>query len=134
MVGMLVNGRDPLTADGKPQSIPARKGKPHLMRLLETLARVEITDNSALVPLIQGLRYQLAWGTTLIVITGRIGAEVLDELYQARRWGQNALLIQAGRDSADEVTLRRARILGIPVFSIATEHDLKIWTQESRRA
>ena len=59
MVGMLVNGRDPLTTDGKPQAIPPRKGKLHLMRLLETLARVEMAENSSLVPLIQRQRYQL---------------------------------------------------------------------------
>jgi uncharacterized protein (DUF58 family) len=120
--------------DGISQFISPRKGKHHLMQLLETLARVEMTDHSAFGPLIQGKRYQLAWGTTLIVITGNIGAEVLDELYQARRTGQNPVLILAGRDSADEAVQRRANILGIPVFSIATEHDLRIWMQGSKRA
>lgn len=134
LIGMIVNGRDPLMADGKPQAIPPRKGKPHLMRLLETLARVETTDNSSLGLLIQQQRYQLAWGTTLIVITGTIGDEVLDELFEARRWGQNAVLILTGRDSTDPAIRRRAKFYGIPVFSIATERDLKIWTQESRHA
>jgi uncharacterized protein (DUF58 family) len=134
IVGMIVNGRDPLTADGKSQSIPPRKGKAHLMRLLETLARVEIIENSPLVPLIHQQRYQLAWGTTLIVITGRIGDEVLDELYQARRSGQNAVLILSGRDSSDEAIRRRAKIFGVPVFPIATERDLKIWMRESKLA
>jgi uncharacterized protein (DUF58 family) len=134
MVGLLVNGRDPLTADGNPQFIPPRKGKPHLMRLLETLARVEIVENSMFIPLIQRQRYQLAWGTTLIVITGSAGDEVLDELYQARRRGQNAVLILAGRDTSQEAIRRRANILGIPFFSVATEQDLRIWTQGTRRA
>ena len=134
MVGMMVNGRDPLTEDGKPQSIPPRKGKRHLMRLLETLARVEITEDSALVPLIQGQRYQLTWGTTLIVITGKADDELLDELHQARRWGQNAILILAGRDSSEDVIRRRAKSFGISVFSIATESDLKIWMQGSKHA
>src|SRR5215216_2224325 len=98
LVGMMVNGRDPLASDSKPASISAHKGKRHLMRILETLARVETADNSALVPLIQQQRYQLGWGTTLIVITGTAGDELLNELYQARRSGQNALLILAGRD------------------------------------
>src|SRR5512138_1121102 len=44
MVGLVVNGHDPLTADGRPQTIPTHKGKRHLIRLLETLARVETTD------------------------------------------------------------------------------------------
>ena len=133
MVGLMVNGRDPLTVNGKPQSIPPRKGKPHLMRLLETLARAEIAENSALVPLIQAQRYQLAWGTTLIMITGQADDELIDELYQARRLGQNAVLILAGREASDDMIRRRAKTFGIAVFSIATESDLKIWMQESKR-
>lgn len=134
MVGLMVNGRDPLASDGRPQSIPPRKGKRHMMRLLETLARVEITDNSMLVPLLQQQRYQLAWGTTLIVITGRASDVLLDELYQARRSGQNAVLILAGGNTYVADARRRAKAFGIPVLSIATERDLDIWTQYSRRA
>lgn len=132
-VGMLVNGRDPLTTNSQPQAIPLRKGKPHLMRLLETLARSEVIDNSALVPLLQQQRRHLAWGTTLIVITGQAGDELLDELYQARRGGQNAILILTGRNVSDEAIIRRAKIFDIPVFSIMTERDLKIWMQTSKR-
>lgn len=131
-VGLLVNGRDPLTAGDPPQFIPPQKGKQHLMRLLETLARVTTTSESATGPLLQQLRYELAWGTTLIVITGRPGADVLDELYQARRWGKQALLILAGKDSVEEETLRRAQAFGIPYISIGSEHDLRIWMQETR--
>jgi len=133
LVGMMVNGRDPLAVDGKPQSIPPRKGKLHLMRLLETLARIDAVDSSTLVPLIQQQRYQLAWGTTLIVITGKANNELLDELYQARRQGQNAVLILSGRDTADETINQRAKLFGIPIFSIATERDLKIWMMETKR-
>ena len=134
MVGIMVNGRDPLAADGRPQSIPPRKGKRHMMRLLETLARAGIIDSSVLVPLLQQQRYQLAWGTTLIVITGRLTDELLDELYQARRAGQNATIVLAGTDTSDDASRRRARAFGIPVISIATERELSIWTRESRRA
>ena len=132
MVGMMVNGCDPLTADGKPQSVPPRKGKRHLMRVLETLARVEMTDKAAFVPLVQEQRYQLAWGTTLIVITGQAGDDLLDELYRARRWGQNTILILVNRDTSDEATRQRAKVLGIPVFSVGKERDLSIWMQELR--
>jgi uncharacterized protein (DUF58 family) len=133
LVGMMVNGRDPLAAEGQPQTIPPNKGKRHLMRLLETLARVEIVDQSALIPLLQQQRYRLTWGTTLIVITGGLSNALLDELYQARRSGQNPLVIAAGTDTSEEAVYRRAKILDIPVYNIATERDLKIWMQESRR-
>jgi uncharacterized protein (DUF58 family) len=133
MVGMMVNGRDPLTRDGRPPITPPRKGKRHMMHLLETLARAETIENSELVPLLQQQRYSLAWGTSLIVITGRLRDPLLDELYQARRAGQNALVILAGGgETADEAGHRRAKVFDIPVFSIATERDLNIWTRETR--
>ena len=115
MAGLMVNGRDPLAADERPQPLPPRKGKLHLMRLLETLARVDLINNSRLASLIQEQRYRLAWGTTLIVITGSANQELLDELYQARRSGQNSLLILAGGNTSDEEAHRRAKAFGIPV-------------------
>lgn len=132
-VGLLVNGRDPLAGDGEPQAIPPRKGKRHLIRLLETLARVEMSETMALLPLLQQQRFQLEWGTALILITGKAGDEVLNELYQARRAGQNAMLILTGMDAANAETLRRARTFNIPVFSIASERDLQIWMQRAQR-
>jgi uncharacterized protein (DUF58 family) len=133
-VGLLVNGHDLLMADGKPQFVPPRKGKRHLMQVLETLARVELTESAKLGPLIQQQRYHLPWGTTLILISGMVDEQVLDELYQARRAGQNSLVILAGRDAADMTIQQRARVLGIQVYSIATERDLSVWTQAVRHA
>jgi uncharacterized protein (DUF58 family) len=130
MVGLTVNGRDPLTVDGRPQTLPPHKGKGHLMRLLETLARVDIVDNSPLVSLIQKQRYGLAWGTTLIVITGQVGEEVLNELHLARREGGSAILIVTGREGVDDTLHQRGKSLGIDVYSIATERDLQVWMQE----
>jgi uncharacterized protein (DUF58 family) len=132
MVGIVVNGRDPLATDGNPQTTLPGKGKQHLMRLLETLARVGTIEDSALVPLIQSQRYRLAWGTTLIVITGRASEDLLNELYQVRRSGQNAILILTGRVMSDAGVHQRAEIFRIPIVSIATERDLNIWTQEVR--
>ena len=134
MVGLMINGRDPLATDGRPQSIPARKGKRHVMRLLETLARAEIIEHAALAPLLQQQRYQLAWGTTLIVITGSASQELLDELYQARRAGQNVILILAGGNTSDVEAQRRAKAFGIPVYSIASERELNIWTRQSQES
>lgn len=132
MVGMIVNGHDPLSADGRPQTFSPHKGKHHMMRLLEVLARVEAIGNSSLVPLLEKQRYQLAWGTTLIVITGEAGEELLDQLYQARRGGQNAILILVGRGVAGDDVRQRAKFFDIPLYSMGTERDLKIWMQESR--
>lgn len=133
IVGLLVNGRDPLTANGKPQSIPPRKGKRHLMRVLEALARVQRTEHATFVSMVQQGRAALGWGTTLIAITGKLDPQLIDELYQARQHGQNAILIAVGMDAADHDSRRRARTFGVPVFSITSEYDLQIWMQGSKR-
>jgi len=86
-----------------------------------------MTHETSLPEILQHERYQLPWGTTLIVITGQAGADLLDELYQARRAGQNALLILAGPVANPKEITQRASHFGIPVVSIASERDLDIW-------
>lgn len=126
-VGLKVNGKDPLMTDGLPQYIPPRKGQAHLIRILETLARVEMADKKSIAETVQRQRYQLSWGTTLIVITGQAGDNLLNELYQARRAGQNAVLILAGLAPASRDVSDRAGHFGIPVVTIPNERGLDIW-------
>lgn len=126
-VGLFVNGKDPLMTDGQPQYIPPRKGQAHLIRMLEILARVETTEQGSLAAIIQQQRYQLAWGTTLLAITGQADDRLLQELYQARRGGQNAVLILAGPVPEARDVTNRAGHFGIPVVSIPNERGLDIW-------
>lgn len=125
-VGLKINGRDPLAADGLPEYLPPRKGEAHLMHMLETLARVELVDGSPLPELIQQQRYHLSWGTTLMVVTGKANQPLLNELHQARRSGQNAVLVLAG-PAASHDTAHRAAFFGIPVVYIRNERGLDIW-------
>jgi uncharacterized protein (DUF58 family) len=128
-VGLHVNGSDPLKPGSPPQAIPPRKGQAHLMRILDLLARIETTQESPLASIIQRERFHLSWGTTLIVITGEAGDDLLDELYQARRAGQNALLILAGPVTDEREVTRRADRFGIPVIPILNERGLDIWRE-----
>jgi uncharacterized protein (DUF58 family) len=126
-VGLKLNGVDPNADDRVPRYFPPRKGKMHLIRMLESLARVELAHDAPFAALIKQQRYHLAWGTTLLVITGEAGDDLLDELYQARRSGQNAVLILAGRGISTEESRYKAGFFGIPVVSILSEQDLDIW-------
>lgn len=126
-VGIKINGLDAPTS-GEPQYLPPRKGQAQLIRILETLARAEMCETATtLEAQIQHQRCQLPWGTTLIVISGQVGQPVLDELHQARRAGQNALLILAGPVGYSQEISHRAAVLGIPVVGIASERELDIW-------
>jgi uncharacterized protein (DUF58 family) len=126
-VGLMVNGRDPLKSDGVPQYLPPRKGKSHLMRILEVMARIEIIQDSPLIERIRHHRHFLAWGTTLIVITGSAEDALLDELYQAGRSGQNTILVLAGPVAYARDIKNRASYYGIQTVSIPSERGLDIW-------
>lgn len=125
--GLKIIGADPLAADGQPAILPPRKGKGHLMRMLEVLARIEMTHEKSLAATLQRERYLLPWGTTLLVITGQVQDDLLNELYQARRSGQNAVLILAGAVSHVQQIQKRAAFFGVEVIPIARESDLDLW-------
>lgn len=132
-IGLFTNGEDPLAIEGQAQFLPARRGKGHLMRVLETLARIQTIDSAALgrsenlAKQIQNQRVHLPWGTTLIVITGSVDDVLLDELHQARRAGQNAVIIISGRAVGVKEIQSRASYFGIPVIPISTEDELERW-------
>jgi uncharacterized protein (DUF58 family) len=125
--GIKINGHDSLAIDGLPQPLSPRKGKGHLMRMLELLARAEMTHESPLASLVQRERYLLPWGTTLLVITGQVQDDLLNELYLARRAGQNAMLILSGMVSHVKDIQKKAAIFGVPAIAISKESDLDIW-------
>jgi len=128
-VGFYTNGEDPLAVDEQAQFLPPRRGKAHLMRILETLARIQRVDQTkiSLAQQIQNQRVHLPWGTTLIVITGGVDDELLDELHQARRAGQNAVIILSGRSVGAAEIQARAGYFGIPVAHIINEQSLEEW-------
>jgi hypothetical protein len=98
------------------------------MRVLETLARIQTTDSDInFAQQIQGKRVQLPWGTTLIVITGSVDDALLNELHQARRAGQNVVIIISGWAVGVKEIQTRAGYFSIPVVSLSHEDDLERW-------
>ncbi|MGD8753182.1 MAG: DUF58 domain-containing protein [Anaerolineales bacterium] len=126
-VGFSTNGEDPLADGYDPELIPPRKGSAHLMRILEKLARIRTVDNISIIDLLQQERVHLPWGTTLFLITGNADELVLDELFKARRSGQNACVVLSGPVSAKADTIHRATLYKIPILQIEREKDMIIW-------
>jgi uncharacterized protein (DUF58 family) len=127
-IGLFTNGEDPQTVDGKAQFFPPRRGKGHLIRILETLARIQTVDGRGdLANQIQKQRVFLPWGTTLILITGSVNTALFNELYQARRAGQNAVIIISGRAIGVKDIQAKADYFGIPVIPLTVEDDLERW-------
>jgi len=127
-VGLFTNGADPRSADQSRHVLPPRKGRPHLMRVLEMLACTQTSE--AALPLAQLLRQEmggLAWGTTLVVITGRADEALFDALVRAGRVGLNVVLILTSQASGPGPKLSRIYKPDFPVYQIYKESDLSLW-------
>jgi uncharacterized protein (DUF58 family) len=127
-VGLCSNGMDPLAQDERPQILPSRRGKGHLIRVLELLARIQVVDGGeSITNKIRNQRVHLPWGTTLIVITGSVDDSLLDELYQVRRSGQSVVIILSGRVLKVNDIQAQAKYFGIPVIPLSNETELEQW-------
>jgi uncharacterized protein (DUF58 family) len=127
-MGFATNGSDVLSVDGHAPVMPTEKGRGHLMRILDVLARIQTTEKQT--PFIQMLRRQrvhMAWGTTAILITGDVNNEMFDELFAARRAGLNIVLILCGHVIAADEIKHKAEHFGIQIHQFASEADMDIW-------
>ncbi|HEY4722983.1 MAG TPA: DUF58 domain-containing protein, partial [Anaerolineae bacterium] len=128
-VGLSVNGEDPLGADGQPQSLPPRKGRAHLTRVLDVLARIRTARTQPFVQLFQQENTHLPWGTTSILIMGHLDEALFNEIFRARRAGVNVVVILVGKVPAIEAIRRRGQHFGLTIHEIYDERDLARWRQ-----
>jgi len=126
-VGLAVNGYDPSGVSPAPITIPVRRRRSHLMRLLDLLARVEPSETTPLATSIRRERVSLAWGTTLLVITGSVDETLFAALLQTQRAGMNIVLILVGNVPRSQLIRERARHFGILLYLINNERDMDIW-------
>jgi len=126
-VGLATNGIDVLGNGASPRPFPPRKGRVHLMRMLEALARVQSTGTQSLQAMIHQHRFNLSWGTTLILITGQVEAPLFDELFAAKKTGLDVVLILCGEITGLADIRRRGEYYKIPVYHFYDERDLAIW-------
>jgi uncharacterized protein (DUF58 family) len=125
--GLIANGIDPLATDSRPLPLLPRKGRAHMMRILEILARIRAAETEPFPAQIRQHRVHFPWGTTLIVVTGSAGQVLFDELLQARRAGLNPVLILCGEHPNHRQAAQQARLYGIPVYVMRNEKDLDVW-------
>ena len=69
----------------------------------------------------------LPWGTTIAVITGEVTEALFDQLFQAKRRGQNITLMITGHSANIKLARQQARQFGFPIYAFADEKSLDIW-------
>ncbi len=125
--GLIAHGLDPLSADSRPVPLTAHKGRAHLMRILEVLARIRAVEIEPFPAMLRNHRVHLPWGTTMLVITGAADQDLFDELLASRRAGLNPVLILCGEHPNHHQAARQARLSGIPVHVFHNEKDMDVW-------
>jgi uncharacterized protein (DUF58 family) len=126
-VGMCTNGTDPLHQDQVPALIPPRKGRNHLMHILDVLARIQSGEEQTIHHQLNVDAHLLPWGTTVILVTGTLDDSELDPLSQILRRGLDAVVILVGPTANLEESRRRAAHYGIEVYQVRYESDLDQW-------
>ncbi len=112
-VGLATNGVDPSAGGNSPATIAPHKGRVHLMRILETLAMIEISRKTTAQNLLQRDSVHLSWGTTVILITGSMDDAMFDTLIQIRKRGLQVMLILVGTVEGYQNIKSRAYQAGI---------------------
>jgi uncharacterized protein (DUF58 family) len=130
-VSLVTNGYDPLSEDREATpGLPLRKGRAHLMNLLDLLARVEVTQGETAVPFLDLLSRKslgLPWGSTVVVITAREVEGLLDSLLALRRRGLAVLVVLTAPARGFREMAHRAEQIGIQVVRIWSERDMDVW-------
>jgi len=126
-VGLTTEAHDPLLDDRVRFFLSPRPERGHLMRLLEVLARVQITAGASFANLLRRESVNLPWGATLAVITGRESETLFDTLVYLRRAGFAVTLILVQPARPPHKLQEQANLLSVPVHRIWTDRDLETW-------
>ncbi|MGC9399244.1 MAG: DUF58 domain-containing protein [Anaerolineae bacterium] len=125
--GLVTAAWDPLTEQQVRFALPPRSERSHLMNILEILARVQLTqeplDFSAL---LRQASADLAWGTTVVAVTGRESAALFDVLAYLRQAGFVVALALITPAAASPEIEGHARVLKIPLYRVWSEEDLEM--------
>jgi uncharacterized protein (DUF58 family) len=124
-VGLAAEAMNPLAHTRERFFLPARSERAHLISVLEVLALVRLVPGVPLADILRRERPRLAWGTTIVAITGRPDADLLDALAALRQGGFAVSLLLVQAPDPAPLARERAALLGISIWSIWREQDLE---------
>lgn len=123
--GLATEARDPLVDERRRISLPPRAEAAQLMAILEVLARVQIATGGRFVDLLRDQSVHLAWGSTLVVITGQVDEELLGMLMYLKHGG-HAVSLFLIQDSRGGSTDEYRDMVDIPIHRVWTDSELAV--------
>jgi len=124
-VGLITNGKDPLKNNLMPQPLLPHKGTGHFINILEILARIQLGDETSLEYLVRDNLANLSWGTTIILISGGLKQNLLENLYILRKRGLMPVIILTAHTPNYPELRNMANFFSIPIFTATKIEHLK---------
>ena len=124
-VGLATEALDPLAHDRARFYLPARSERAQLINVLEVLARVQPVPAPPLADILRRERPRLAWGTTIVAITGHADEDLFDALAALRHGGFAVALVLVQAAQMEPLARQRAALLGLSLWPIWREQDLE---------
>jgi uncharacterized protein (DUF58 family) len=122
-VGLAMESGETVFGTSRRVSLPPRSGSPHLVQLLEALARAQPAGR-CLVTLLREESVKLAWGSTLVVLTGYLHRELAETALHLRRRGFAVTLILVVPDRHVGVAGGPFDLPDVPIHHVWTDDDL----------
>lgn len=122
--GLATEARDPLLDARRRVVLPPRAGRAHLIAVLEALAWVQAAPGEGFVDLLRQESVHLAWGATMVIVTGSVDDALAETALYLKRSGHapTLILIQPGPRAEDGNA--RSSIAGIPIHRVWNDRDL----------
>jgi len=130
VTGRLSLQPEAITAGYRPYTAAAiapRNGRPHLMKILEQLARLEARATVPFVDWAPAACVNLSWGVTVLAITAQGDERTANTLHQLARSGFNPILIAVEPNANFGLVRERARRLGFQAYNVSDRRDLAPW-------
>jgi uncharacterized protein (DUF58 family) len=99
-IGLCTTGYDAATGE-RAADLPVAQGRAHLIGVLGTLGRLEPAASGDLPELAGRAAAHLGWGSTMVVITGQRGPDLVGQLLALKRRGLSIALIITEPSPAD---------------------------------
>lgn len=126
-VGLALLGADAVTGEAGLKVIPPVRGREHLMRLLEALARAELASTVSFTQVLDQASANLGWGSTAVIITPGESQHLVEALLQMRRRGFHVLCVATDSEAPFPRLRGRLEQIGVPAYWITQDQDLDVW-------
>jgi uncharacterized protein (DUF58 family) len=124
--GLVTEALDPLSGATTRFHLPPRRERAHLMSLLEVLARAQVTPTAPFAQLLRQESVNLAWGATILAITGQESQVLFETLVYLKRTGFAVALLLVQPMPPSVELQKQADLLNLPVYRVWQERDLEV--------